>query len=200
MAATSSSRGRPRRRSCSAARSRRRQWVTGAASRITRTPSSPRSRLENVRIENAGGFSNGSDILHRATLPDPIDAAIRLHASTSLPRGAVDRRRGDRWLGGRRPRVHVPALALPDDRLRRPRERHCSWRASCSATATVRDRSCASRRAPLDERKNRRSHEPRADEMDDDCSLDDRREPARPAAPRIADARADAARRSTRPS
>lgn len=43
------------------------------------------TRLENVRIENAGGFSNGSDILHCATLPDPIDAAIRLHASTSLP-------------------------------------------------------------------------------------------------------------------
>ncbi len=43
------------------------------------------TRLENVRIEDAGGASNGSDILHCSTLPDPLDAGIRLYASISLP-------------------------------------------------------------------------------------------------------------------
>lgn len=43
------------------------------------------TRLEHVVVSDAGGDSMGSDILHCSTLPDPITAAIRIHASASLP-------------------------------------------------------------------------------------------------------------------
>lgn len=43
------------------------------------------TRIDTVVISDAGGASNGGDILHCSALPTPVDGAIRIHASASLP-------------------------------------------------------------------------------------------------------------------